>query len=224
MDRYLFYMYLEYLKENKLTFWPKLLKRPKMIIGLLIAVVVFGVTSVILSFFDDTIRYAFIIATLEFGMCMFLYFYTEHYKIICSKKRADEYRDYCKKIKRWLAGCHIKTEDAIKILLGRVNKSIEELESLDKDSQLRIDKWLQALVIPILLAIITTVLSTNSDMEVMVAGTITIIICFIALYCGYTGVQRIANFPNKRMYQQLKCFASDLQGVLDTQFSNSIFK
>ena len=73
-------------------------------------------------------------------------------------------------------------------------------------------------------AIGTTVLNTNSDMEVMISGTITIIICFIALYCGYTGIQRITNFPNKRMYQQLKCFASDLQGVLDTQFSNSIFK
>lgn len=41
---------------------------------------------------------------------------------------------------------------------------------------------------------ITTVISTNSDMGVMIAETITIIICFIALYCGYTGVQRIANF------------------------------
>lgn len=224
MDRYLFYMYLEYLKDNDLTFWSQMWKQPKKMISLLIAVCVLGAISIILSFFDATIRYAFIAAIFEFGTCIVLYFYTEHYKITCSKKRADEYRDYCEKIKKWLVECNIKTEVAIKSLLDRVNKSIEEIESLDKDSQLRTDKWLQALVIPVLLAIITTVLNTNSDMEVMISGTITIIICFIALYCGYTGVRRIANFPNKRMYQQLKCFASDLQGVWDTQFSNSIFK
>lgn len=79
-------------------------------------------------------------------------------------------------------------------------------------------------MIPIVLAIITTILSSNSGAKEMISGILTVIILFISIYSIYVAVSKLASFPNKRMYQQLKYFASDLQGVLDKQFSNSVFK
>lgn len=95
---------------------------------------------------------------------------------------------------------------------------------MDKESQERTDKWLQALIIPILLAIITTSISNVSDISVMFKNMLIIIIGFVSVYCIFIALQKISNFPNKRMMEKLNCFASDLQGVLDTQFSDSVFK
>lgn len=224
MDRYLFYMYLEYLKENKLTFWPKLLKQPKVVILLMIAVVTSGIISVVISLVDISQYLSLAAVVAEFLFCVFLYIYTENYMITYSKDRTNEYKDYCKKIKNWLNSCNVKNEEKINILLDRVNVSMKELEIIDQKSQERTEKWLQTLIIPIILAIITTILSSDSGAKEMISGILTVIILFISIYSIYVAVSKLASFPNKRMYQQLKCFASDLQGVLDTQFSNSIFK
>ena len=224
MERYLFYMYLEYLKENKLTFWPKLWKQPKIAIILMLVVVLSWLASFVISFFKTTQYWSIVTLAMEIISCVILYFYTEHYMIACSKKRTNEYCDYCKKIKNWLNSCNVNDEEKIKVLLGRVNESMKEIEIIEQKSQDRIEKWLQALVIPIVLAIITTILGSNSDMNGMITGISTVIILFISVYMIYIAVSKIVSFPNKRMHEQLKCFSSDLQGVLDTQFPDSIFK
>ena len=59
------------------------------------------------------------------------------------------------------------------------------------------------------LAIITTILSSNSGAKEMISGILTVIILFISIYSIYVAISKLASFPNKRMYQQLKCFASD---------------
>lgn len=120
--------------------------------------------------------------------------------------------------------CGIIDREVVEVLHSRVIENIEQLKSLDKESLERTDKWLQALIIPIVLAIITTSISNVSDIAVIFKNTLIIIICFVSVYCIFIAVQKISNFPNKRMIEKLNCFAGDLQGVLDTQFSDSIFK
>lgn len=222
MDRYLFYMYLKYLKDNKLTFWYELWKQPKMAIVLFAIVIISGISLLVFIFIN---KYLILISIIvEIVSCVILYFYTENYRITCSKNKTEEYRKYCKDIKRWLNGCGIRDKEAVEVLHSRVIESIEQLKSLDKESQERTDKWLQALIIPVVLAIITTVISNVSDIAVMFNNTLIIIICFVSIYCIFTSTQKISSFPQKRMLEQLNCFASDLQGVLDTQFTDSIFK
>ena len=72
MYRYLFYMYLEYLKENKLTFWPKLLKQPKGVILLMIAIVTSGIISIVISFVDISQYLSLAAVVAEFLFCVFL--------------------------------------------------------------------------------------------------------------------------------------------------------
>ncbi len=224
MDNYLFYMYLKYLKDNKLTFWSKLLKQPPVAIILFVIIIISGISSIILSFIN--INYYFILGSilLEIISCAVLYFYTENYRITCSERKAEDYKEYCKKIRIWLNSCGIIDREVVEVLHSRVIENIEQLKSLDKESLERTDKWLQALIIPIVLAIITTSISNVSDIAVIFKNTLIIIICFVSVYCIFIAVQKISNFPNKRMIEKLNCFASDLQGVLDTQFSDSIFK
>lgn len=224
MDNYLFYMYLKYLKDSKLTFWPKLLKQPPVTIILLVIIIISGMASIILSFVG--INYYFMLGSilLEIISCAILYFYTENYKITCSESKAEDYKKYCKDIKIWLNSCGIRDRESVEVLHSRVIESIERIKSLDKESQERTDKWLQALIIPILLAIITTSISNVSDISVMFKNMLIIIIGFVSVYCIFIALQKISNFPNKRMMEKLNCFASDLQGVLDTQFSDSVFK
>lgn len=224
MDKYLFYMYLKYLKDKKLTFWPKLLKQPTIVIILFVTIIVFGMASIILSFVN--ISYYFVLGSivLEIISCAVLYLYTENYRIICSESATEKYRKYCKNIKKWLIGCGIRDKEAVEVLHNRVIESIEQIKSLDENSQERTDKWLQTLIIPVVLAIITTVISNDSDVDVMFKKTLIIIVCFVSVYCIFIAVQKISNFPNKRMIEKLNCFASDLQGVLDTQYMDSIFK
>lgn len=222
MDRYLFYMYLKYLKDNKLTFWYELWKQPKMAIFLFAIVIISGIALLVFIFINKYLMLISII--MEIVSCVILYFYTENYRITCSKNKTEEYRKYCKDIKIWLNSCGIKDKEAVEVLHSRVIESIEQIKSLDKESQERTDKWLQALIIPVVLAIITTVISNVSDIAVMFNNTLIIIICFVSVYCIFTSTQKISSFPQKRMLEQLNCFASDLQSVLDTQFTDSIFK
>ena len=84
MDRYLFYMYLEYLKENKLTFWPKLLKQPKVVILLIIAIVISGIISVVISLVDINQYLSLVAVGAECLFCVLLYIYTENYMISSS--------------------------------------------------------------------------------------------------------------------------------------------
>ncbi|MDE5946017.1 MAG: hypothetical protein K2G63_01730, partial [Oscillospiraceae bacterium] len=61
---------------------------------------------------------------MEIVSCVILYFYTENYRITCSKNKTEEYRKYCKDIKSWFISCGIRNKEAVEALHSRVIESI----------------------------------------------------------------------------------------------------
>lgn len=214
MEKFLFYAYLKYIEDNKLTFWPQLFKLPKHILCLFLASIFFIIFAFISSLFSWSIVSA-ICVLLALVLSIVLYTCIERYQIKCSINKMDDYINYCKELYEWLNSMGVVDKEFIEELHKRISDNVVRLREERQKNSKRIDTWMQTLIIPILIVIITTIISGNNNLTNAVGVVIGILMMFGLLYGVFITIRDIVSFPQKRRIEQLSCFESDLQGILD---------
>ena len=76
------------------------------------------------------------------------------------------------------------------------------------------EKWLQTLIIPTIIAIITAVIAKQDSIEIMLTYTFAIVMIFAVVYGGISVIRSISFFPEKRRIKQMECFMNDLHSAL----------
>lgn len=225
MHSIVFDSYLKYQKENKNNVIKSISKMP-VVVMICLSIMVISLLAVVGNIFllkSNIIYLIFIIA--EFISGITLYFFTENFYIKTSNTRLHTYKSYCKDIYTWLQNIGIETDaDTIELLRTRLNEDIETYKVNRKESKDRVEKWVQVLIIPIILAVFTQAISDNTNIESLFLYTtmLLLMVGFIAIICH--NFYNFIDFTKKRKIEQMISLANDLQGVLDTQINNRFDK
>ena len=219
MESILFDSYRKYQKEQKDNFIKAIFKLPVWV-QIFLAMIVLCLVYSVLVLFVPCLRvvYGYCLAV-EVLTCVALYFYTENFQIKTSDSRLFVYQEYCEKIKHWLdlVGVNVTPENITEIMT-RTNKRIDLLEKKRKERRDRIDRWIQILIIPILLAIFSAVIKEQTDLSLLLVYAVTMIVAIASTGLAFLNIYNILDFFQKRKLEQMKSFVEDLQGNLDCQF------
>lgn len=237
MEKRLFNLYLKHIKDTYGS-TKKNTKLPKKLIALLFTIIGTFVAAIVClaimkgqtgNFLTIFAIASVLLVVVSLVLCFVLFSATEKHEIETSEKTMKEYWEYCYSTREWFK----KTFVAEKTSKENIDKNIQEVKDrLDSylDAQLesankrndRIDKWIQALAIPFILALITGVLEYNSDMIEAVSTIFSIVVIFAYIISGIWIVWNIKKLFTKHRMEQLKYFSEDLQGALDCvkYFSN----
>lgn len=225
MHTIIFDNYRKYQKEDRNNIIKSIFRIPRFVIILFTIIVVSFIISIFLLLLNSFRNLYLYCLALEFCSCVALYFYTEHYQIKTSYSRLSVYQNYCAKIYTWLDELGVvTTENNISELKNRIDQDIKVAEEKRKLRRERIERWIQILIIPILLAIFSAIIKEQKDLTVIIAYAITLLILLGSLGLAFLSCYNIIDFFKKRELVQLKSFSDDLQGVLDTQFGNHLIR
>lgn len=214
MDQLLFYHYLNYQKEHNPSFAKRLRQLPKIACVLFFVTIVSAIIGMVWLFRGTTGK-ALIAIGAELACSEIFYHYMESYKIKTSKQRLVQHIGYWYDLRNWLKENAIQEYAAIETIRERITASVNDVKSERKEAGQRFDKWMQTLAIPVVLAIITSVVNQTNAFEEKLANIFTIILVF-ALICGLIRCwQNIKWFDRSQKAAQMTYFAEDLQGVLD---------
>lgn len=213
METYLFYAYLKYSKENNQSFWPKLISRPANVIVFFVLTIISSICGLIFSLCQWHIA-STISISFEILFTTIFYFVSEKYRIDFSTAKYEDYKSYCLKLYDWIKEFDIGTVDRVEALYQNVVAKKQQLELEEENKNSRGERWLQTLIIPVIIAIITTASSRQENMSEMIVSTFLIISMFIVVYGAISAIRSIINFPQKRKIKQMECFATDLNALL----------
>lgn len=219
MESILFDSYRKYQKEQKDNFIQAIFKLPVWV-QIFLAMIVLCLVYSVLVLFVLCLRvvYGYCLAV-EVLTCVALYFYTENFQIKTSDSRLFVYQEYCEKIKHWLDSVGVNvTPENITEIMTRTNKRIDLLEKKRKERRDRIDRWIQILIIPILLAIFSAVIKEQTDLSLLLVYAVTMIVAIASTGLAFLNIYNILDSFQKRKLEQIKSFVEDLQGILDCQF------
>lgn len=219
MESILFDSYRKYQKEQKDNFIKAIFKLP-LLAQIFLAIIVLCLIYSVLVVFVPWLRVAYgYCLAVEVLTCVALYFYTENFQIKTSDSRLFVYQEYCEKIKQWLASVGVNvTPENVTEIMKRTNKHIALLEKKRKERRDRIDRWIQILIIPILLAIFSAVIKEQTDLSLLLVYAVTMIVTIASIGLAFLNIYNIIDFFQKRKLEQMKSFAEDLQGILDCHF------
>ena len=220
METYLFYAYLKYAKENKQSFWPKLLSRPVSVIIFFLLTLLSCVCGAIFALLGWSIAALIgMVGEIVFGILF--YNCSEKYHIEFCVEEYDKYTEYCSNLHKWLEKFNKQRPDEIRALYDKIQTKIARMKTEEENSKARGDRWLQTLIIPAIIAIITAIITKQENIEEMIAYALAIVILFAVVYGIVAIIKTISFFPQKRRIEQMECFVSDLQGVLNFINSNA---
>lgn len=224
MHTILFDSYRKYQKENKGKFFKVISKMPigaKFLLGGLVLSFIYSILAIFFSFFKNTYLISLISQVI---LCISSYFYTENFQIKNSDVRFLVYKEYCAEIQQWLVECGIVvTKKNITELMLRIEKEIGKAEKQRATTRERIEKWIQILIIPILLAVFSAIIRAQTDLTVLFTYTLAFLIVIGSMALAFINCYNIFDFFKKRKLEQLKSLYNDLQGVLDCQLENKLF-
>lgn len=224
MQTILFDSYRNFQKSSKDSFIKAVFKLP-LVVKILFAVLGICFLFNLLAIFITPIRKGYpFCAVIEVALSTVLYLYTESFQVKNSSLRFSVYQSYCANIKNWLEEIGIVvTEENLTKLINRIDKDIEILNNKRTCKRERIEKWMQILIIPILLAIFSSIIKEQTDLSVLINYAMNLLLGFGSLSLIFIGCYNIFDFFEKRKLEQLRSLSSDLQGVLDCQFEDKLF-
>ena len=222
MEDKLFYAYLKYQKDTKRNAWSNLLNL-HWTVGVPFAISIAStISTLVLTFVSPLSGWQWISVTLMALGCIVLAYSTENFQIKRSHEEFVGYCEYCAEMKAWLEGFSIDNKEKTEKILARISAKTASLRNSCKKNTEGIAKGLQGFVIPIVLAIVSAVIAGEDATEEKFAMTFIVVLLFaLSWYLCSIGA-KMMNFDTKKKAEQLECFASDLQGILDTQFEGGI--
>lgn len=225
MEQILYKNYLKYLKENKTPLYKSLLSISKCAAGILVALVLSGVVTFVFMCAEKLRQYIIIPLAFEVVFSIVAYFYSEHYEINNSEKYLENYKEYCGDIYNWLKNTSISVEKTSIIeIKRRIDDKLEKMEKSKEKNRNTIERIVQVIIIPFVLAMFAALIKNESDANVIVAYGVYFIFFPIALLVMMFGLFEVFSMINKNEFNKLKKFSDDLQGILDTQYADSLFE
>lgn len=216
METYIFYNYLKWRKDSKNTTINKLLKMPILPKLLIISLITSGIISLIALFFSEKISFAFIIIEVILGIISL--FYSEKLFIDNSNQKYQDYKLYCNDLSTWLQSFDIIKKEQIAILQKRIDIIVSESKTKSVSRRETAEKWLQVLLIPIILAIANNIINSQTDLNKVIAYIISIMIIFLSIYSTTLAFVSVFSLLDNWQISKYKQFSNDLQSVIDIKF------
>lgn len=179
----------------------------------------------IISTFVKEISFLFSYTILvEAVLCVVIYFYTDHFRIDNSGRRLTKYANYCGQIASWLKSTgFVFNQTNVEQLIKRLSAKLDKIENERLKRKETIEKWIQILIIPVLLAVFSQSIQKQENVAVLLSFAV-VVLSFVGLIgISILSMNSIIEFFRKRKIEQLRGFVDDLQGVLDTQFTDRLF-
>lgn len=221
MEQVFLYSYLKYQKENNKTKWKNLKIIPWYLKSLILISIIILISSFVLLF-NDLKTYGLIAEMIALAIIIVAYLLSENFMILQSDVKLNNYISSRKELKNWLNDINIKNEDSIKLLINRLKESISKKEEIKKTSAARWDKWMQVLIIPIILSILTTIIASQKDINQIIAYVLSILLMCGSFYGIFFILKTIYNTFFNRRLAQMHFFVDDLQSILDMEKIESL--
>ena len=225
MEEILFDGYRKYLKDTQDNVFRAFFKMPLGGRILLAAIILCMVASIFFLAFTKYVVISLILLGVDIVLSIVSYFYVESYQIRTSDVRVTDYKEYCAEIKEWLKSNDVEvTKSNLAELRNRVLSSWESKENARKRGIERVEKWIQALLIPLLLAIFAEIIDGQTDISILISSMLILIIAIGVVCATAINCYNIVSFFQKRKLEQMRKFANDIQGIIDTQFEDSLIR
>lgn len=224
MEILLYRSYLKYLKDNKMPVSEALKRVPTVMIILLIALILSAVCAVIVLCIEKIRQYFFIPLAVEAIASLIVFLYAQNYEIKNSDEDIKEHKKYCEELYIWLKTSLVTVEKKdIVELKSRMDIRLEKYEEIQQRTTDIIMRFIQALIIPVILTVLTVILNNQIDISAILAyGIVAImVLCFIVI--TIFGIVSAVNLMRKNEHEKMNSFSKDLQSILDTQFEDGIF-
>ena len=218
MEFYIFNSYLKYQKENSPSFFRTMKKTPKYLWILLGLAVICAISGMIFSFIENLSWLFLVFAPAEIVFTFMAFVLQERWEIKHSDREMEEFKTSSIELYNWLSNLSITSQEDIELLLERLNDYRDgQIEKREKQNN-KIDKWMQTLIIPLILAIITALISNQADIE-SVLIFIFFMLAIVAMIYGLIWLVRsVVGILQTQRRNKLDYFITDLQGVLDVVF------
>lgn len=193
-------------------------KTPKYLWVLLGLAVICAISGMIFSFIDNLWWLFLVFAPAEIVFTFMAFVLQERWEIKHSDRELEEFKISSVELYNWLSNLSITSQADIELLLERLNDYRDgQIEKREKQNN-KIDKWMQTLIIPLILAIITALISNQADIE-SVLMFIFFMLAIVAMIYGLIWLVRsVVGILQTQRRNKLDYFISDLQGVLDVVF------
>lgn len=237
MEKRLLNLYLKHIKDTDKKVFKKITSLPVRIKIQLVAILFFltlTVVSVILSqsvfkCIVDMDLWKTVWTLIYLGsvvlsvvMCAISNVSVNKYEIDISDGSMKEYWDFCTSTKEWMINELIPECDdeeailsEIKQLKERIDNYRNEMIAMTEKREERIDKWIQALAVPFVLAIITAVIDKNDNLGTAISIVFSIALIGAMIFSVVWLSNNFRGLLRKQKTEQLKFFSDDLQGILD---------
>lgn len=239
MVKRLLNLYIKHMEEMDKKLWKRITSLPrKIIVQMLIAlscitltILSSALTNVDVKISNDPELWS-IICTIVYVLsaiiavlfCAISQISIGKYEIEISTKTIDEYWTYCHTTKKWIVdlfGLKDTSEMSVVKEIGTIKDRVdayrkELIDDAEKRAN-RMDKWVQALAVPFVLAIITAVIDKNDDIGKAVAVILAIVIIGIVLFGIVWLSNNFKSLLRKQKDEQLKLLSEDLQGIIDAE-------
>lgn len=224
MELLLYRSYLKYLKDNRVPMSKAFKKMPKTMVSLLIILLLSAISVIVVICIEKIRIYFYAAIAIEVIIAFAVFLYGQHYEIKNSDQDIKKYKTYCTNLFLWLTNTSVSVER--KDIIELKSRMVYRLEKYEQKQQKTYDiaiRFIQVLIIPIVLTILTVVLNKQIDISLIFAyGFIAIMILSFLAVTSF-GFISFFNLIRKNESEKMKSFVNDLQGILDTQFDEGIF-
>lgn len=211
----IFNLYLKYKKDNSNKIWRRLNRLPKYILVLFLLMIISAISSfVILFLFKNSLLY-WIPLAIELLSTVILGFLSEKYFINNSQTEFNERVIECNNMYNKIFKKYSITDEQLHYILNNANNKISEMQNrIDKNHE-PLTKLNQALFAPFILIILKAFWDSSNDFSDLIASSVYMIIAYVIIYALIFSVISLMNYDAVRYMNKWKCFANDLQAVID---------
>lgn len=153
---------------------------------------------------------------IEVAIGIAAYIYTSKYEISHSDDELNNYHEYCEKLSTVFAEKEILSYSFIQELIGRYKVIIDDSNKKIERNQDRIDKYMQILIIPLFLAVLSKMLDMQADAQSAISAGVSVALVIAFLYLIIVlPVNMYNNIAIKNRQNNYKQLVNDLQSIID---------
>jgi hypothetical protein len=218
MEEFIFYQYLKHRKENPLQLYKAIKTLPLgMIVAWMISLVA-AIVGFVLLYIPQTNAYSWIPIVVELLACVVTYFWGEWYQVKFSETHIENYRNKHMELYEWLKRIGVQTQEQVLTLKDRATERVKAFEAKQQRNGERVDKWMHAIIIPTVLAVLAWALNQTQELSGAVSAAVTVLLLAGSI-CGLVALIRNAiSIYAKYKVTKWQEFSHILQAVYDTEF------
>ncbi len=215
MEKIIFYNYLGFINKRKTSILKKINSAPKRIYISFITIYLFGMLSFVSQRkgWGDLYTLGFLL--LSIVCCFLMSHFIEKYDIKRSQGAKKELESYCVSFKEFLSENGIVTNEAIKLLYTRLSEKCKKMEEHKEKHSENIFKWLQTIVVPLILVFISGIISLQKDLSELLEYSIIFFIVILFVFGTFFLLKNLMNFNEKKKNIQMSDLLDDLQLLMD---------